>query len=345
MATLASPIRIRNFEVKNRTVLPPLVICGLHKDGMVNDEVVQHYGAFAQGGCGIIIQEATCVSEDGRLAGEQLGLWKDSQIDEMSRIVDRCRPHGPLMLVQIHYASKQGEPDNIVQVGPSVYENNDGPHRALSLSEVDRIRDDFIVAAQRAEKAGYDGIELHGAHGYLLCAFMNSKLNQRTDKYGDITYLIKQIIEGIRQRTSSDFIIACRVGADNPDMATGIANCKALEEAGLDLLNISSGMAQDGPLTIPEGFPFSELAWRGCEVKKHTGLPVIAVGDLNDPAMAKKLIEEGYADFAAVGRGMLVDPAWARKAIDGLPINPCLDCAECVWFRHHEKCPGRKKSH
>jgi len=344
MTTLASPIQIRNRLVKNRIVLPPLVICGLHPDGRVNDEVVSHYGRFAQGGCGIIIQEATCVSANGKLAGPQLGLWQDSQIDESRRIVERCLPYEPLLLVQIHYASKQGEPAHVTQVGPSPYVNQDGVHRELTIGEVDQIRDDFVAAAIRAEKAGYHGIELHGAHGYLLCAFMNPKLNQRSDRYGDTMQLVGEIIRGIRQSTGQNFIAAIRVGADNPDISVGLAHCRDLESMGVDLLNISSGMGQENPLPVPEDFPFSELAWRGCEVKRHTTVPVIAVGDLNDPALAARLVGEGYADFAAVGRGMLVDPEWANKALTGRSVNPCLDCRACVWFRHYQRCPGRKQA-
>ncbi len=342
MATLSSPLTIGKHTVKNRTVLPPLVVCALHPDGHAGDAVVEHYRSFAAGGAGIVIQEATCVSEEGRLAGPQLGLWSDDHIGPMRRIVDAVAPHGALLLVQIHYASKQGEPDHIVQVGPSEYTNHDGPHRALSIDEVRRIRDDFIAAARRAELAGYAGVELHGAHGYLLCAFMNAALNRRDDVYGDTSLLNREIVQGIRQVTGPDFLLTARVGVDNPDMATGLGHCMALEALGLDLLNISHGMARTAPLPVPEGFPFSQLAWLGCEIKKRVSVPVIAVGGLNDPALASRLIEEGHADFAAVGRGMLVDPAWARKAMEGGDIDRCLNCSRCVWFREHEKCPGRK---
>jgi NADPH2 dehydrogenase len=344
MDAIQAPIQIRNFTVKNRVVLPPLVICSLHPDGQVNDAVLDHYESFARGGCGIIIQEATCVRPEGRLAGPQLGIWDDSAIEGMKRIAGRVLPYGALLLMQIHYASTQGEPDNVVQIGPSAYENRDGVHRALSLEEVERIRDGFIDAAVRAEKAGYHGVELHGAHGYLLCAFMNAKYNRRDDRYGDTTQLVSEIIAGIRQVTGPEFILTARVGVDNPDMATGIANCKVLEAAGLDLLNISSGMGRQDKLPIPQGFPFSELAWLGCEIKKQVKLPVIAVGKLNDPALAQKLVSEGWADFAALGRGLLVDPEWANKVFAGQSVNPCLDCKHCVWFGEHTKCPGRKNA-
>lgn len=344
MISLASPIQVRNHRVKNRIVLPPLVVCGLHPDGQVNAAVVAHYSGFAQGGCGIIIQEATCVSANGKLAGEQLGIWQDSQIEQAKRIVAACLPYDPLLLIQIHHASKQGEPDQVVQVGPSPYVNSDGRHRELSLAEIEVIRDDFVAAAVRAEKSGYHGIELHGAHGYLLCAFMNPKLNQRMDRFGDPLQLVGEIIGGIRQSVKSDFLVTIRIGLDNPDPSVGLSQCQELEKMGIDLLNVSSGMAQEQRLEIPEGFPFSELAWRGCEAKRHVSVPVIAVGDLNDPVRAARLVGEGYADFAAVGRGMLVDPEWANKALAGQPIHPCLDCRDCVWFRHHQKCPGRKRA-
>lgn len=342
MPDLTSPIRIRNFTVKNRAVVPPLVVCGLHRDGQVNEAVLGHYEAFAAGGSGIVIQEATCVLPEGKLAGPQLGLWEDGQTEGMKRIAGRVLPHGALLLMQIHYASKQGEPDDVKQIGPSQYTNHDGPHRALSTAEVERIRDGFVAAAARAEKAGYHGVELHGAHGYLLCAFMNSAYNRRDDRFGDLTLLSREIIAGIRQSTGPDFIVTERIGASNPDIETGIANCRALEAAGLDMMNISSGMGETARMPVPERFPFSDLAWLGCEVKKCANIPVIAVGDLNDPAKAQKLVSEGWADFAAVGRGNLVDPEWANKTFAGLPAKPCLDCkAGCRWFNKHEKCPGR----
>lgn len=343
MATLSSSIQIGKHTVKNRIVLPPLVICGLHKDGHVNEDVVEHYRSFAEGGVGTVIQEATCVSEDGRLAGPQLGLWADKHIDEMRPIVDAVKPSGALLLVQIHYASKQGEPDHIVQIGPSEYTNDDGFHRALSTDEVRRIRDDFIAAAIRAEKAGYDGVELHGAHGYLLCAFMNSLLNRRDDEYGELGRLNREIIQGIRAVTHRDFLVTIRVGVDNPGMATGAAHCQDLEDLGVNLLNISSGMARTEKLGVPKEYPFSKLSWRAAEIKKLVQIPVIGVGKLDDPKDAAAYIEGGYADFAAIGRGLLVDPEWANKVLAGEKPVKCHDCKECVWFGHHDKCPGRRK--
>jgi NADPH2 dehydrogenase len=343
MPTLGSPITIRNFTVKNRIVLPPIVVCGLHPEGQVNSAVLNHYESFARGGCGTIIVEATCVLPEGRLAGAQLGLWEDTQTDGMKRIAERVLSHGALLLMQIHHASTQGVPDHMAWIGPSQYTNQDGAHRALSTAEVERIRDGFVETAVRAEKAGFHGVELHGAHGYLLCAFMNSLYNRREDRYGELTALPREIIEGIRQRTGVDFIVTCRVGASNPDINTGIANSTLLEAAGLDLLDISAGMGGEGKLPVPADFPFSQLAWLGCEVKKNTEIPVIAVGGLNDPAKAQRLVAEGWADFAAVGRGMLVDPEWANKVLAGQKVSPCLDCkAGCRWFNKHEKCPGKK---
>lgn len=349
MVGLGTAILIRNHTVKNRIVLPPLVICGLHRDGEVNDDVVRHYERFASGGCGTVVVEATCVLPEGRLAGEQLGLWEDGQTEGMRRIAGAVRPHGALLLLQIHYASKQGEPDNVTQVGPSACADGEGQRRALTTAEVERIRDGFVAAAVRAEKAGFHGVELHGAHGYLLCAFMNPSYNRRDDRYGHPTALVREIITGIRQSTGNGFILTARVGADNPGLSDGIANCRALESAGLDMLSVSSGMGRPngmcpaGELPVPADFPFSALAWRGCEIKKHVGIPVIAVGGLHVPALARRLVEEGWADFAAVGRGQLADPAWARKALEGEPVISCLDCkAGCRWFREHERCPVRK---
>lgn len=345
MPSLETPIRIRNFSVKNRVVLAPLVIFDLHKDGHVNNAVLDHYESFARGGCGILVQEATCVLPEGRLGGSQLGLWEDERVDGMKRIAERVIPYGPLLLMQIHYASTQGEPGPVTFVGPSAYENADGIHRALGIGEVERIRDAFVAAALRAEKAGYHGVELHGCHGFLLCAFQNARYNRRDDRYGDPTFLTREIIEGIRQSAHKDFIITCRTGIDNPDVAAGIAACKALEAAGLDMLSASLGMGREGNLPVPEGFPFSDLAWLGCEVRKNVQIPVIAVGGMNQPENATKLISEGWADFAAIGRGLLADPDWANKVFSGQSVTRCYKCkAGCLWGDKPEKCPARKKA-
>ncbi len=320
--TLGTPLRIRNATAKNRIVLPPMVVNGLHPDNEVTDATLAHYGAFADGGAGVLIQEATCVSPDGKLSDQQLGLWADGQVEGARRLVERCRPSGALLFVQIHHVRFEHEPETAV---------------------VERIRDDFSAAAVRAEHAGYDGVELHGAHGYLLNAFMNPRRNRRTDRYGDPMRLVTEVYEAVRAATGPGFIVGIRVGVDNPDMATGLAQCRALEALGVDFLDISAGMTEldDATLPVPCDFPFSALAWRGCEVKKHVKVPVMAVGGLNAPSLAAKLVEGGFADFAAIGRGQLVDPAWAAKTLAGLPVDACLDCNACKWFNSHTKCPGR----
>jgi NADPH2 dehydrogenase len=322
MTDLNTPIKIRNFTAKNRVALPPMVLCGLHPDGRVNAGVVEHYESFARGGCGMVIQEATCVLPEGKLADRQLGLWEDTQAEGMKRIADKVLPYGALLLVQLHYANKQ----------------------RLSTAEMERIRDGFVAAASRAQAAGYHGVELHGAHGYLLCAFMNAQYNKREDRYGELTMLPKEILAGIRQCTGKDFIVTMRMSADISDMPEGTANAGAMEAMGFDLLHVSHGMQREGNLPIPSGFPFSDLVWRACEIKKHVRIPVMAVGGLNKPGLAARLVGEGYADIAAVGKGQLVDPDWANKTLAGRPVNPCLDCKDCVWFEGKKKCPGCMKA-
>ena len=171
---------------------------------------------------------------------------------------------------------------------------------------------------------------------------MNSLLNRRGDEYGELGLLNREIIQGIRAVTSKDFLVTIRVGADNPDMATGAAHCQDLEALGVDLLNVSSGMARTEKLGVPKEYPFSKLSWRAAEIKKLVKTPVIGVGGLHDPEDAAAYIEGGYADFAAIGRGLLVDPEWASKVLCGEKPVKCHDCKQCVWFRKHDKCPGRK---
>ncbi len=325
VAALAAPFALRGRTAKNRVALPPMVITGLHPDCVVTDETVAHYRAFAEGGAGFLVQEATAVSPDGKLHPKQLGLWEDAQTDGMRRLVEAVRPHGGVFVVQIHHAP----------VPPDA-----------GTDAVERIVARFADAAVRAERAGYDGVELHGAHGYLLSRFHSTAWNRRTDRYGDPERLVLEVYDAVRAATSGGFLVGIRLGADNPGFEAGIALARSLDRRGIDFLDVSNGYRgpDAAPPAPPEGYPFSALSYRAAAVRPHVKAPVIGVGSLNDPAVAAAYVAAGHADFAAVGRGQLVDPAWTRKALSGAPIHACMECPGCQWFGNHPCCPGRQRA-
>jgi 2,4-dienoyl-CoA reductase-like NADH-dependent reductase (Old Yellow Enzyme family) len=218
--------------------------------------------------------------------------------------------------------------------------------RALSHDELVQLREDFINAAERVKKAGFDGIELHGAHGYLLNQFSSPQVNKREDGYGgDISGRLRlagEIITGIRQRLGSDFIICCRMGGNEPSLEDGVRIAMELERLGVDMLHVSaSGFSENKP-AVPEGFPYNWIVYCGVEIKRHVSVPVIAVNEIKTPERAAFLIENNLADFAAIGKDLLADPEWANKARESRSISSCLSCRPCKWFTIPEKCPKHK---
>lgn len=358
MNTLFSEITIKSLKIKNRIVMPPMVTFDyLEDEGLVTEEHIKHYEERAKGGVGLIVVEATCVSVNGRLSNKQLRLWSDEYIDGLSKITEVCHKYGSKTLLQIHHAglnSPKSASEDIV--APSDYEGISNfdkstiSARALTIDEIHSIQKDFIAAAIRAKKAGFDGVELHGAHGYLISQFLSPIINKRDDSYGGS--LVKranfatEIITGIREALGEDFIIACRMGFNEPNLQTSIEIAKLFEKTGVDLLHVSSGMfgpsevdSADLP-EIPQDFNYNHIVYGGTEIKKNINIPVIVVNGIKTPEQASYLVENNLADFVAIARGLLVDEEWANKAEKNEPVAPCLNCKFCLWFRSGKSCPG-----
>jgi NADPH2 dehydrogenase len=345
MAGILEPLTIRNRTLKNRVVLPPIVVFWAEENGEVSDRQVAHYRRRARGGCGLIVVEATCVAPKGRLSAHQLGIWDDSQISGLSRIAEACRAEGAATLIQIHHAGLSAPSD--VTDGPvsaSDYQDEKRSAREMTTDEIAFVRDSFVDSARRAWKAGFDGVELHGAHGYLLSQFASPIVNQRGDRYGgDLDgrlRLAREIIEGIRASVSDDsFLITCRMGCNEPELDNGIAIARALEQYGVDALHVSSGFGGSPEPEAPDDFQASWIAWCGSEIRKHVSVPVIAVYGIRTHEQASWLLD-GRVDMVALARGLLVDPDWALKAETGEEIVTCLECKpRCKWFKDGRDCP------
>jgi NADPH2 dehydrogenase len=359
MINLFSEISIRGKRIKNRVVMPPMVCFEYPtRTGQPTDAHVKHYSERAMGGTGLIIIEATCVNMKGRLSSGQLGLWADDQITGFKKIAEACHKYGAVVLVQLHHGGLAVFPGLTKDIfapsefhGPTRYSGPDLNVRAREMNqdEIRIVQNEFVAAAIRAKKAGLDGIELHGAHGYLISQFLSPLTNKRSDAYGGNllkrTRFVKEIIMGTRKSCGNDFIVSCRMGSNEPDLASGIQIAQELEKDGLDLLHISSGMAtvlkgdSEGGFAVPPGFNYNWIAYGGTQVKKNVKIPVIVCNGIHTPERAAYLVENGLADFTAIGKGLLVDPEWVNKTHQKQAIIPCLSCDECARFRPEAVCP------
>ena len=346
MSSLFASYTIKNKIIRNRVVFPPVVCFNYTgEEGFVTDRSVEHYRLRAEGGAGIVITEATAVFKDGRLAPFQIGIWSDDHIPGLSRISTAVKHHGALSLLQIHHAGLiTPEPVHPDAFGPSVDVNN---HRSreLTVEMIREVKEAFISGAYRAQQAGFDGIELHGAHGYLLNQFASSYFNHREDEWGKDRdgrlRLATEIIEGIRSRCGEEFIIGYRMGANSPTLDEGIEIAKQLESKGVDILHVShGGNLQNLPRTAKD-FPFNWIVYSGIMVKASVKVPVIAVNEIKNSERSEWLIDKGRVDFVALGRPQLADPAWSNHVKDNLPINICSTCKpKCRWYETSDLCPA-----
>lgn len=303
---LFSKLKIGNYTLRNRIVLPPMV---RHKvidtSGYVNDELIQYYSDMSQADNGMVIVEATCVSSDGKLRDNQLGIWNDTFIVGLNKIAIACQQWNVPVILQIHHI---GFRENIA---------------TIEEAKLDEILDDFVSAAFRAKLSGFNGIELHAAHRYLLCQLHSKLWNSRTDKYGGTfenrTYFIREFFRRTKALFDDDFIIGIRMGGNEPAIEDGIKLAKEFERLGAQFLHISHGIAdpsirQFDKVEKPECFPLNWINYMSKPIKEKVNIPVIAVYEIKNPKQACYILENNIADLVAVGRSQLNNTTWIPKA-------------------------------
>ncbi len=338
---LFSPFQIKSKTLRNRVVLSPM--CQYKaENGIVGDWHFQHYSRFAFSGLGAAFIEATGVSQEGRIGHGCTGIWNDEQISGLSKIVDVFKQYNCVSGIQLAHAGRKASflrpwdgASPIIKhdskepawqtIGPSaVPVNNVSPiPKAMTIEDIDRVKGDFKKAAQRAEKCGFDMIEVHGAHGYLLHSFFSPISNKRNDKYGGsfenrIKFAL-EIIADIKSVWPENKPIFYRLssvdGADGG--ATLDENVKlaiALKEAGVDVIDCSSGGIGGSPVLMKSkiipGFqvPYSE------KIKKEANISSMAVGAIINATQANDIILNNRADLVALGRELLADTQWVYKA-------------------------------
>ena len=344
---LFSPLKIGKIEVSNRLVVSPMVTDYCNNDGTATQRYIAYHEAKAKGGWGLIITEDYAVDPTAKGFSCVAGLWDDSQIPSHSELTKRIHQYDTKIFAQIYHCGRQTShlitgctpfaPSPISC--PAMQELPD----ELTADKIEEIVEKFGDCALRAKKAGFDGVEIHGGHGYLVAGFMSPYSNKRADKYGG--HLLNrmrfplEIVANIRAKAGNDFGVGFRISGDEfVPGGRSIEDTKAiailLEQAGIDYLHVSCGVYASVDKIVPgPSTPHGWLTGYAEEVKKVIRIPVITVGRINDPFVADSVIAAGKADLVAMGRASLADPQFPQKAAAEQfdEIRPCIACNEgCI---------------
>ncbi len=346
---LFKPIQVGTITLKNRIVLPALGTNFATSKGYVTPRLIEYYKTRAKGGVGLIIVEGTSVRKDGRGFIFQLSISEDGMIPGLKELTSAIKAEGARVIIQLHHGGRNTDSSisGVQPVAPSSVRSPVGKEtpRALSKGEIATLIETFAQCAFRAKEAGFDGVELHGAHEYLISQFLSPYSNFRQDEYGGSPEgrwrFAIEIVEEIRKRTGPDFLISFRISADEyvPQglkLEETIPIAKALVKAGVDVINVSGGVYETPHLIIPP-MPFKQGVHLHLSkaMKAAISVPVIGVGRILTPEFANEAIEKELVDLVAIGRGLVADPNWPIKAMEGRTdeICPCVGCNQgCIDF-------------
>ncbi len=346
---LFSPGRIGTLELKNRLVMPPMVLNYADAYGMVTERYVDHIERVARGGVGAIVLEASYVRKDGKGFMNELGVHDDACIPGLKKLSVAAHTHGAAIGIQLYHAGRQtsSKVSGTQPIAPSPLPDptvNELP-RELSIEEIPALVEAYGKAAARAKAAGMDFVELHGAHGYLITQFLSPFSNRRDDAYGGTPEkrmrFALEVYESVRRAVGAEFPVTIRLSGE--EMVEGgltlldtVAISKRLEEAGINAIHVSAGNYASyarGYMIPPMAMPDGTLAYLARAVKGSVNIPVITVAKIRDPKLAEKILKNGEADFVAVGRTLLADPEWPNKVKEERfdEINPCIACNQgCI---------------
>ena len=327
MSKLFTPIQLRDLEIRNRTVMAPMCIYQADETGETRDIHLVYYGARALGGVGLLNFEATAVASGGRNTERDLGIWDDSQIEGLSRVIKFCQEHGAATCIQLAHCGRKAwsntfgsGPEKPIAPSP-VPQGEDWviPHE-MTKDEIQDMVTIFQDAAKRVIKAGIDCLEIHAAHGYLIHQFLSPIANKRADEYGgSLTHRMRFLVEAteaVREIMPSGMPLVARLSVvdwheEGLQVEDSIEIAKTLKAKGVDIIDCSSGgILEDKPQRLGPGYqiPFSEA------IKKGTGIMTMAVGSISTPELAEEIILNERADMVALGRELLHRPHWPLNA-------------------------------
>ena len=326
MKELHRPIRIGSLELKNRVVMPPIATYRSTEDGKVTDEMLAYYGVRARHGrIGMIITEHSYITLQGKAKARQMSIASDEDIDGLRRLTDAIHQNGTKAFAQLNHAGSAALPEfsGMPAVAPSAVALPVTPPlgasvlpRVLSSDEIEQIVQAFASAAIRAKEAGYDGVEIHSAHGYLLNQFYSPLTNHRTDTYGGTLEnrlrFLRKTVCAVRDAVGDDYPISVRLGGcDYMDGGSTIDDsAKAavlLQESGIDLLSVTGGMCRYTRAGHNEAGYFSDMS---SEIRKHVSIPILLTGGITTVDEAEELLLAQAADLIGVGRAILKNPKW-----------------------------------
>ena len=344
---LLTPLKIRGVTLRNRIVMSPMCQYSA-EEGFANDWHLVHLGSRAVGGVALVVVEATAVTRDGRISPGDLGIWTDQHAEPLARIARFIRSQGAVAAIQLAHAGRKASCDvpwkggdrlstaaeggwEVVAPSAIPFNDSDPLPRELTREDIDQLIHAFETATRRALNAGFQVIEIHAAHGYLLHEFLSPLSNKRTDEYGgsfeNRTRLLLRIAERLRAIVPADLPLFVRISATdwseggwNPDESVQL--CRALKAAGVDLIDVSSGgITPHARIPVAKGYqvPFAR------RIREEAGIPTGAVGLITSPEDADETITGGDADLVFIGRELLREPYWALKAaqqLDGEPAWP-----------------------
>jgi 2,4-dienoyl-CoA reductase-like NADH-dependent reductase (Old Yellow Enzyme family)/thioredoxin reductase len=348
MHKLFESVRIGQVELRNRLVMPPMNTNYATGDGSVTQRGIEYYRERARGGVGLVIVEGAFVHPLGRGLNNQISLASEDKISGLNKLASAIHGEGAKAAIQLFHGGRQS---TSLVLGAQPVSASDVPcmltretPRPLSLEEIEETVEAFGEATRRAKDAGFDFVEIHAAHGYLINQFLSPLTNLRKDKFGgDLaarTRFLLEIIQRIKKKVGGDFPIICRINGDDYFQggltladAKGIA--QTIQKAGIRAIHVSGGIydSANGESTAPMWLPRGFMVPLAQGIKSVTNIPVIAVGRINNIRLAEEIIEKGQADLISVGRALIADPEFPKKAKENRAeeIRPCIACNEgCI---------------
>ena len=316
---LFTPYTVKGVTFKNRIVMSPMCMYSCYKeDGMVTNWHRTHYTSRAVGQAGLIILEASAVTPQGRISPQDLGIWSDEHIEGLKELIGLIQEHGAVAGIQLGHAGRKAVlEEDIIAPSPYAFDETYKTPKEMTLEEIKETIEAFRLAAERAKKAGFEVIELHGAHGYLINQFLSPTVNKRTDEYGgseENRYrFLRETIDAVK--TVWDGPLFVRVSAyeyleEGLKAEDYVQMAKWMKEQGVDLIDVSSGGVAPAPVKAYPGYqvPFSETIKHGADI------PTGAVGLITTGIQAEEILQNDRADLIFIARGFLRDPYWPRTA-------------------------------
>jgi NADPH2 dehydrogenase len=333
---LYSPYKLKDMEIRNRIDMPPMCMYSA-KEGLVDEFHIMHYSTRAMGGAGLIIVEATGITMNGRITKDDLGIWSDDHVEGLAILAGSIRKSGAKAAIQLAHAGRKStvEFSRVVAPSPIPFDGDSRTPDEMTKYDIEEVVSSFGKGARRALEAGFDMIEIHAAHGYLINEFLSPLTNKRCDEYGgsleNRTRLLAQVLTEVRKHWPKEKPLCVRIsasdfaeGGNTPSDLSKMLNI--VKHVGIDLIDVSGGGLV--PI-IPDSYPGYQIGFAET-VKKETGLNVIGGGLITDAKMANDIVSSGKSDLVFIGRELLRNPFWPLISAGELGI-------QASWPKQYER--------